>query len=1162
MKRLLIIFLLILPIFNISSAQDLNAEWKRIEQLQNNKSYNDLIELLPPFIKVLEKNALFENTIEPYLYLGETYYYFDNIAEGDSAYEKAKDLARQYGKEEILLSIDQNRIVNLQVKLDQSQKITQEQKLIFYDKIIQLADTINRADVKVQTLYKRALLFDNSNDKEAAINDLERANIYAGVVEDKKLRKAVGSKLIQLYQSTGQSEKALALSSEDTFDQRLSAVYSYANELGESGQFLSADNTLRTVQDSVLHYSNPSVIESFAKKRLSFYIDMDRLEDGIDTLSSIISYVRTNTNPTAELIFDLDKIYVLSALQAGRLTEVDSVIRLIETSFSSNVLPEEIFNQFHLLKGDISYLQGSYFDAIDYYSLAMERPEGLSNKEYLALLNNIGLAYLKTGNYDESLKHLGALYNLANKPESIDLMIQADLNTGLVQIKKGEIEEAIEIFKRAKDVSSKKGFDELNIMSRLRLAESYRMLGYQQVSEQTFREIKELQKKLEKPYTRIQLLNALAAYEKNAGSPVSAVAYLEEALKIAKHSGFRSTAISIAYELADVYMIMERNADAIALYKFSLPHYIETHNTNEVIYIDLKLGQCFANSGNNDSAKFYIGSAYSLLTDLPMENYKMASLETVDDIYLFAITLSLQSYLDYVEGMVNDDLRTIKSSYDKIQKSVELLVDNFTTQLSSDRKKEQSWFKNINSFQMLVSIALTLFERTEDQQYLEVAFNANEQLRSQTFVLEVGQQLVSRLSDPTASEIADLSNQIRKTETITEPLSVDLTNKQPNDYSLRGIKITKDTTKNVLKQQIQYDEIINGLKNTDSKVVDLVSINTLKLNSVRDFIQPNEVLLSYSVLNDETILFCVTSESRSVYKIKLGTEQISDMVRSLRESINNHQQSVMNLVLYDSLLAPVQNIIENKSLIIVPSGQLHNLPFSALFNDGKYLIETNVIAQLPNASTLQFINRARDRMTSGNMLAVGNPANDILSPLPGAETEVKAIEQIFPQSFILTKNDATESIVKQQMSNYGIIHFACHGLFNYDYPLLSSLVLSPDDYNDGRLELHEIYNLKLFNTDLVVMSACETALSQIKKNDDMIGLVRGFLYAGVPSIIASLWKVDDNATFELMRNFYLYLNQGLDKGEALRKAQISLIQSQNYTHPFYWAAFTLNGRAE
>jgi len=150
------------------------------------------------------------------------------------------------------------------------------------------------------------------------------------------------------------------------------------------------------------------------------------------------------------------------------------------------------------------------------------------------------------------------------------------------------------------------------------------------------------------------------------------------------------------------------------------------------------------------------------------------------------------------------------------------------------------------------------------------------------------------------------------------------------------------------------------------------------------------------------------------------------------------------------------------------------------------------------------------------------------------------------------------------LAKFKIIHFATHGILNNMHPELSGLVLSLYDRQgqaqNGFLRLHDIYQLRL-NADLVVLSACQTALGKEVKGEGLIGLTRGFMYAGAPRIVASLWKVDDEATSELMKRFYQYLlgEEQLPAAAALRKAQISIMNEKRWQSPYYWAAFVLQG---
>jgi CHAT domain-containing protein len=150
-----------------------------------------------------------------------------------------------------------------------------------------------------------------------------------------------------------------------------------------------------------------------------------------------------------------------------------------------------------------------------------------------------------------------------------------------------------------------------------------------------------------------------------------------------------------------------------------------------------------------------------------------------------------------------------------------------------------------------------------------------------------------------------------------------------------------------------------------------------------------------------------------------------------------------------------------------------------------------------------------------------------------------------------------------ELSNYRIIHFATHGLLNSEHPELSGLVLSLVDENgksqDGFLRMNEIYNLKL-PADLIVLSACQTALGKEIKGEGLVGLTRGFMYAGAQRVVASLWQVDDLATAELMKSFYRgILKDGMRPAQALRFAQLELLKQQRWSSPYFWAPFVIQG---
>jgi CHAT domain-containing protein len=292
--------------------------------------------------------------------------------------------------------------------------------------------------------------------------------------------------------------------------------------------------------------------------------------------------------------------------------------------------------------------------------------------------------------------------------------------------------------------------------------------------------------------------------------------------------------------------------------------------------------------------------------------------------------------------------------------------------------------------------------------------------------------------------------------------------------------------------------------------------------------------------------------------VHLATSELHELVGQFRESLNrpkSNDYKVLGKRLYDQLINPVANeVAAAKALSIVPHGVLLYLPFDALYSGRDFLIDSKAVRMLPSASVLKFLNKRKGSHNS--ILVLGNPdLGDGNLDLAGAQQEAIAIARIQNNARLLLRGKATETTVKVDGSAYKYLHFASHGVFDDEAPLESRLLLAKDAANDGNLTVSELYNLKL-DADLVTLSACETALGSVANGDDVVGFTRGFLYAGANSIVSSLWKVDDDATNQLMQKFYQNLDR-MDKRQALTQAQLAV--KKKYKHPYYWAAFQLTG---
>jgi CHAT domain-containing protein/tetratricopeptide (TPR) repeat protein len=350
----------------------------------------------------------------------------------------------------------------------------------------------------------------------------------------------------------------------------------------------------------------------------------------------------------------------------------------------------------------------------------------------------------------------------------------------------------------------------------------------------------------------------------------------------------------------------------------------------------------------------------------------------------------------------------------------------------------------------------------------------------------------------------------------------------------------------------------NQIKSIAPELSSLVTVTSIPLADLQHRLSPREVLLEYYFEDDNLFIFVLDSDN--LQAVRSSGAGIGELVQELRRNIQDPgsrrwQFAARNL--QKLLIQPVEAMLGDRQLIIVPHGPLHYLPFSILMNqDESILIDDRSVRILPSASVLQFL-RPRSGGKDAPVLIFGNPdLGDPKFDLEYAETEARSIGSLFPGSRVLLRREASKTNFKDAASKYSRIHFATHGKFNADSPLDSGLYLAKGSTSDGVLTVSELYSLK-FDVDLVSLSACETGLGKISNGDDVIGLTRGFLYAGSRSIVASLWSVDDRATGELMRSFYRNLQQ-MSISQALRKAQLTT--RSHFSHPFFWAAFQVIGR--
>lgn len=813
----------------------------------------------------------------------------------------------------------------------------------------------------------------------------------------------------------------------------------------------------------------------------------------------------------AEILIELAYSYIINN---DRIRGRDSALKAVEISKETGNLRSQTFAL--IVLGDAHQRMGEWQSAVKYFLEAEKLfPENLDLFEKAVLNNRLGFYNLAYNELNQAKKYFQKSFELYDKIGNSEGRSELLTELGQIAVRQKNYEEAMRCFDQSREIAEK------------------------------------------------------------ANDPI-ALGVLD--LKIGDTYFERGD-----YSLAEKY------------YLNSLDHYKKLGITYRTAEVQERLGLVFEKKNEYQKAR------EKYLLALGMNRKILSKFAQAQTLFNLARLDNLQNRMESALGNIREAIKLTESSQGE----------------TANSQLKRSFFSDVfDRYELYINLLMKARRRFPTENYAIEALQAAEKSRARVILENISLSEANFTTDADA-ETVKREKEIRvlmnaKADELTDLLSqnVDKSEIEKLDNEIDELDHELEEIKARLKQE---SPVYSAIKNPTPFDVAEFQKNILDEKSLLlEFSFGEEESYLWLIGKMETGVFVLPARGRIEAKIQTLRELLSAREMIKDESIETYQARIAQAdkdywiaakELSRDLFGQVADKFAENRLIIVPDGKLKYFPVSALplpdaESEEPILLSHEVVYE-PSASTLFILTNNKNQLPTKDLLVFSDPVfseNDpriltkekteensnsetiltekyrfaeslnTLERLEASKKEADSIVNIIGASN--TDNFSgfsanRERLFNTQIGNYKIIHFATHGLLNEERPELSGIVLSRFNEQGQKLEefvrLQDIYGLKL-NSDLVVLSACETGIGKEIRGDGLMSLNNAFLQVGAKSVMSSLWKVEDGATLELMKNFYAFMaNENITPSKALQKAKIKMRRDERYKSPFYWAAFTVQG---
>ncbi|MBC1191527.1 tetratricopeptide repeat protein [Microcystis aeruginosa BLCCF108] len=774
--------------------------------------------------------------------------------------------------------------------------------------------------------------------------------------------------------------------------------------------------------------------------------------------------------------------------------------------------------------GNAYQSRGEYQTAIDYHQQSLNiRREIKDRQGEAASLNNLGNAYQSRGEYQKAINYHQQSLDITRELDDRSGEASSLNNLGVDYHLLGQYQKAINYHQQSLEIAEKIGDLKVQADSLGNSGNVYQSLGQYQKAIDDHQKSLEIAEKIGDRGSKAKSLN-------NLGNAYESLREYQKAIE------FHEKCLAIAREIDD------RQGEGVSLNNLGVAHYflgeyekaIDYHRESLAMARDIGDLKGEADSlGNLGSAYLSLGQ-YQKAIDYHQENRAIA--RKIGDL----------------KGEANS-LNNLGVAYQKINQPAEAIKNleeslNIILKIRGDISRENIAGQNRKSFlasneRTVITLAEVLIQQNQPEkafEWLNLATTAD--------LADYNRLINAKVADPDAQKALD--------------------NWNADNQQLEGMRRQlQDKYSQELAQQIrQFEEKV--YKNAETigqkypEIAELFETKPTDIAQLQKNIAPDTLVIQPVPLRDKVALFLVTREKLIVIQSDTKRDDFNQLVSQYHNQLADYKNAdylVTGSKLYEILIRPIESQIATsspKNIAIIATEQLRYIPFETLYDkkNDQVLLEKYPIYYLTRISTSTPPATERKPLQG---LAFANP-KPTQEELKGTEIEAETISKLFPGSEKYLGTNATLDIFKKQAFRFSILHLGTHGCFNLagcpnlDMQANTILFANNQQYNIADAAL-----LGLKNTELITLSACQTAKEANADGQEISGLAYVLERAGAKSVIASLWSAEDNTSAEIMTQFYQNLKNGMTKSEAMRQAKLSQIKS----HPYFWSPFILIGAA-